>query len=87
MGIAANDPEGQTRIAAFLQSLQQLGWTDGRNVQIDTRWGAGDADRLRRIRGGVGRSSTRRYLGVWRFGGGAIATGDPHRANCLHADS
>jgi putative tryptophan/tyrosine transport system substrate-binding protein len=49
MGIAANDPEGQARIAAFLQGLQQLGWTDGRNVQIDTRWGGGDADRLRRF--------------------------------------
>ena len=86
MGIAANDPEGQARIAAFLQSLQQLGWTDGRNVQIDTRWGAGDADSTSQIRGGVGRSSPRCYLGVWRFGGGAIATGDPHSANCLHAD-
>jgi putative ABC transport system substrate-binding protein len=49
MGLAANDPEGQARIAAFLQGLQQLGWTDGRNVQIETRWGAGDADRLRRF--------------------------------------
>ena len=35
-------------LAAFLQGLQQLGWTDGRNVRIDTRWGAGDADRIRR---------------------------------------
>ena len=33
---------------AFLQGLQQLGWTDGRNVRIDYRWGAGDADRFRR---------------------------------------
>jgi putative tryptophan/tyrosine transport system substrate-binding protein len=49
MGIAATDPEGQARIATFLQALRQLGWTDGRNVQIDTRWGAGDADRLRRF--------------------------------------
>src|SRR5262249_15297282 len=45
---AENDPEGQARIAAFLQGLAQLGWTDGRNVRIDTRWGAGDADRIRR---------------------------------------
>src|SRR5262249_11378398 len=42
----ADDPEGQARIAAFLQGLQQLGWAEGRNLQIDTRWGAGDADRL-----------------------------------------
>ena len=42
-GIAADDPETQARYAAFLQGLQQLGWIDGRNVRIDTRWGAGDA--------------------------------------------
>ena len=45
---AADDPEGQARLAAFVQGLQQLGWTDGRNVRIDYRWGAGDADRIRR---------------------------------------
>ena len=38
---AADDSEGQARSAAFLQGLQQLGWTDGRNVRIDTRWAAG----------------------------------------------
>jgi ABC-type uncharacterized transport system substrate-binding protein len=45
---AADDPEGQARNAALLQGLTQLGWTDGRNVQIETRWAAGDADRIRR---------------------------------------
>ena len=35
MSLAADDPEAQARIAAFLQGLQQLGWTDGRNVRID----------------------------------------------------
>ena len=48
MSLAANDAQGQARLAAFLQGLQQLGWIDGRNVRIDTRWGAGDADRTRR---------------------------------------
>jgi putative ABC transport system substrate-binding protein len=48
MSLTAEDPEGQVRLTAFLQGLQQLGWTDGRNVRIDTRWGAGDADRSRR---------------------------------------
>jgi hypothetical protein len=38
---ARDDPEGQARIAAFLDSLEQLGWTDGRNVRIDIRWPAG----------------------------------------------
>src|SRR5262245_6217102 len=44
---AVDDPDGQARNAAFLQGLQQLGWIDGRNVRIDTRWSAGDADRIR----------------------------------------
>jgi putative ABC transport system substrate-binding protein len=48
MDLAESDPEGQARIAAFLQGLAQLGWTDGRNVRIDTRWTVGDADRTRR---------------------------------------
>jgi putative tryptophan/tyrosine transport system substrate-binding protein len=48
MALAADDPEGQTRLVAFVQGLQESGWTDGRNVRIDTRWAAGDADRFRR---------------------------------------
>ena len=46
--LAAEDPEHKARLAAFAQGLQQLGWEVGRNVQIDTRAGAGDADRARR---------------------------------------
>src|SRR5262245_66372083 len=45
--LPADDAEGQARIAAFLQGLQERGWAVGRNVRIDTRWGAGDADRIR----------------------------------------
>jgi putative ABC transport system substrate-binding protein len=41
------DREGQARVAAFLDTLQKLGWADGRNVQIDYRWGGGDTDRAR----------------------------------------
>ena len=48
MNLAAADPEGQARLTAFVQGLQELGWTDGRNVQIDYRWPAGDAERIRR---------------------------------------
>jgi ABC-type uncharacterized transport system substrate-binding protein len=44
----ADDAEYQTRMAAFLQGLQQLGWSDGRNVRIDTRWAAGDANLTRK---------------------------------------
>jgi putative tryptophan/tyrosine transport system substrate-binding protein len=48
MPLAAGDAVGQARIAAFLQGLAQLGWTDGRNVRIDTRWSGGNADDTRR---------------------------------------
>jgi ABC-type uncharacterized transport system substrate-binding protein len=45
---AEDDPEGQTRLLALAQGLQESGWTIGRNVRIDTRWGEGDAERYRR---------------------------------------
>jgi putative ABC transport system substrate-binding protein len=44
----ADDPRGQAAVAAFQEVLQQLGWSNGRNVQIDIRWGANDVDRDRR---------------------------------------
>jgi len=48
MPLAANDPEAQGRIAAFVQGLQQWGWTDGGNVRIETRWTSGNADDTRK---------------------------------------
>jgi putative ABC transport system substrate-binding protein len=45
--MSVDGPDGHSRLAAFLNGLQQLGWTDGRNVRIDVRWGAGDAERTR----------------------------------------
>ena len=42
MSAAADDPESQVRVAGFLQGLQELGWTVGRNVRIDWRWSAVD---------------------------------------------
>jgi putative ABC transport system substrate-binding protein len=50
MNTAADDAEGQARLTAFVQRLQELGWTDSRNVRIDTRWGTDSG-------------STRRYAG------------------------
>ena len=47
MGVAESDPEGQARIAAFRQGLSDLGWADSRNLRIEYRWAAGDADRIR----------------------------------------
>jgi putative ABC transport system substrate-binding protein len=48
MNVAAADPEGQAQVAAFLQALQKLGWSEGRNVRIDIRWGENDVERDRR---------------------------------------
>src|SRR5262252_2432517 len=48
MNVAAADSEGQVQVAAFLQALQQLGRSEGRNVRIDTRWGENDVERDRR---------------------------------------
>ncbi|MGA7210574.1 MAG: ABC transporter substrate-binding protein, partial [Pseudolabrys sp.] len=44
MNLAANDPQGQARVAGFLQGLKQAGWTDDANARIDIRWAAGNAD-------------------------------------------
>ena len=49
MHLAADDPEGQSRLAAFLQGLQEAGWAVGRNVTIDVRWAAADVDSMKRF--------------------------------------
>src|SRR5215471_13840309 len=45
--VSADDPEGQARVTALKQGLQNLGWTDSRNIQIETRFGGADAGRIR----------------------------------------
>ena len=44
---AESDPEAQANVTAFRQALRKLGWTDGRNVRLDYRWGSADAERIR----------------------------------------
>ena len=70
-GSGAEDLEAQPRLAAFLQGLQQLGWTDGRNVRIDYRWARGQCRPHSQIRGGIGcaragRHPGRGHPGMWR---------------------
>src|SRR5262245_47726743 len=48
MNLAVDDPDGRARLAAFLQRLAELGWTDGHNMRIDARGGAPDPDSIRR---------------------------------------
>jgi putative ABC transport system substrate-binding protein len=57
MSLAADDREGKARLNAFVQGLQELGWTEGRNLRIDTRWAAGE---------GAQRASTLRNWLHWR---------------------
>src|SRR5262249_10324350 len=47
MTFAADDPDGQANFAALAQGLQEFGWTVGRNLRLDYRWGANDLDRFR----------------------------------------
>ena len=54
MPLPENDPEGQARVRAFVDGLQQLGWTDGHNVRIDIRWAGGNPADTGQIRGGIG---------------------------------
>jgi putative ABC transport system substrate-binding protein len=49
MGRGENDPQAKSEVSAFTQALAGLGWTDGRNVRIDLRWGGDDDNRLRAL--------------------------------------
>src|SRR5215468_3048779 len=49
-GLDENDPEGKTAVSAFTQALAGFGWTDGRNLRMDIRWGGdGDSNRIRAL--------------------------------------
>ena len=49
MSLDENDPEEKRRLSAFTHVLADLGWTDGRNVRMDVRWGGGDTNRIRAL--------------------------------------
>ena len=86
MPATADDPEAQARLAAFLQGLQQLGWTDGRNVRIEIA-GPQAIRRHSQTRGGIGRARAGRHPRDWQLDRGAVAAGDPHRADRVRASS
>ena len=48
-GANEDDPEGKLRYSAFTQALAGLGWTEGRNVRMDLRWGVDDTDRIQSL--------------------------------------
>ena len=83
MGLTESDPEAQSRIAAFRKTLQDLGWTEGRNVRTDYYWAAGDIDRTHALAKRIGELGT----GCDRRQHPArivrTASGDPHNTDHL----
>src|SRR5215831_458257 len=86
MSTTPDDVEGQARIAAFLKGLQQSGWAVPGNVRIDTRWGAGDADRIRKYAAELLALAPDVILASGGAVRGAVATADPHSADRVHVD-
>jgi len=80
MNLEADDPESQARLTAFRQALQELGWTDGRNVLMEYRWGAADVARVRKLIAlapdVILASASPTVAG--------LQGGDPHRADRVH---
>ena len=79
--IAADEPEAQARNASFLQRLGELGWTVGRNVRIDYRWSADNADDIRRYAAELVALVPDVILATSGANRGGIATGKSLRAN------
>ena len=77
----ADDAEFQARLAAFVQGLALLGWTIGSNVRIDIRWATANAAEIRRHAAELVGARAGCHSGHWRLDRGAVATGDPHRAD------
>jgi hypothetical protein len=81
MNLAADDPESPIRLAAFLQGLQQLGWTDGGNVPL----GSGRYRSFSEICRGASGARAGRHFGLGLPKRSSIAAGDSHRAHRVHA--
>jgi putative ABC transport system substrate-binding protein len=77
--VNADDPGQQNNLVAFEQALQQLGWTEGRNVRIEVRWAGGEAREIRRHANELVALACHR--GNWQFEHVTVAAGDAHRAN------
>ena len=82
LAATADDPEFQARLAAFHAGAGST-WAGpiGRNVRIDSRWAARQCRRHSQTRGGIGRARAGRHPGLWHLDRGAVAAGDPQRAD------
>jgi hypothetical protein len=79
--LTADDAEVQARNAAFLQRLSELGWTVGRNLRIDHRFGAGDPELLSQIRGRTGRARAGCHPRDWPLHRDGAAASDSRHAD------
>ena len=77
--LPAGDPEWQARGNAFVQGLQERGWSDGRNLRIEYRWGLGDPDRLRKYATELVALAPDVILAAGRPRGSGVATIQPLR--------
>ena len=75
MNLAEDDPEASARIGTFVQRLSQLGWSKGRNFQIDYRWAAG---KVRQICWRAGCARAECCFGVWLSERSRLTSGDPN---------
>ena len=78
MNIAENDPQSAPRVSALVRGLEELGWSLGKNVQIDYRWAAGDSNLYRKYAPELVALASGYHSGCWRHGGRRVAKGDPY---------
>ena len=81
MLLAAEDAVAKARIVTFRQSLRQLGWIDGNNLQIDYGWSTGDSDQVRKDAVDLVALAPDVLLATGSPTRGGVATGDAHRAD------
>ena len=84
MSFGADDLEGRTRLTAFLEALQQFGWTDGRTVRIDIRWGGPNADDIRKLAAELVKLAPDVILTSSSVVTFSNAAGDPYHSDCVH---
>ena len=82
--LASDDPEGQARLAAFAQGLQQSGWTVGQNVRVDYRWSGGNADNMRKYAAELVALAPDVILAHSSQAIAPLFAGDPHRSDRIH---
>jgi putative tryptophan/tyrosine transport system substrate-binding protein len=81
LNTAADHRDRQADVAAFVHALQQLGWTEGRNVQVDIRWSGGQAREIRRNADELIALASGRCRRNRQCGHGSGVAGDPYRAH------